>query len=352
MQIETQKVKTALLVFFLVTVFGISASIFAEESSLNNDNIFLDSDQDGLSDTEEETYGTDPKNQDSDGDGYSDGAEIKSGYNPLKPAPGDKISEDTSETSVAIDYNPSSGEANVTEELSAKLAAMASNGEAIPENVSLSDIDSIVDESIYEETTIEELPKVERADIKIKDQSYSKLSEEKRKQKIKEDEEEYTSTILYILSNNLPHNISEEEGFSKFSQDIYRRIGGVLTSPDEIKYFEDLAGKGEIILEQMSETEVPENMIDNHIEAMEIAQYAISLKNTVKIDMSDPVGSLISLSGVESFMVMTSDFIERMEKESSKSEEENIDSIATAEPDEVVTSSEEKDDESLEDKTE
>ena len=43
----------------------------------------LDTDQDGLSDADESTYGTDPNNPDTDGDGYLDGPEVESGYNPL-----------------------------------------------------------------------------------------------------------------------------------------------------------------------------------------------------------------------------------------------------------------------------
>jgi len=42
-----------------------------------------DSDGDGLLDSEEATYGTDPLNPDSDGDGYDDGTEVAGGYNPL-----------------------------------------------------------------------------------------------------------------------------------------------------------------------------------------------------------------------------------------------------------------------------
>jgi len=41
-----------------------------------------DSDNDGLSNSEEEKYGTDPKNPDTDGDSYLDGAEVEAGYNP------------------------------------------------------------------------------------------------------------------------------------------------------------------------------------------------------------------------------------------------------------------------------
>ncbi|MCK5061380.1 hypothetical protein KAR28_02425 [Candidatus Parcubacteria bacterium] len=42
-----------------------------------------DSDNDGLLDSLETFYGTDPKNSDSDGDGYKDGDEVRNGYNPL-----------------------------------------------------------------------------------------------------------------------------------------------------------------------------------------------------------------------------------------------------------------------------
>ncbi len=42
-----------------------------------------DSDQDGLTALQEQTYGSDPQNPDTDGDGYLDGAEVSSGYNPI-----------------------------------------------------------------------------------------------------------------------------------------------------------------------------------------------------------------------------------------------------------------------------
>lgn len=44
-----------------------------------------DSDNDGLTDEEEEQYGTDPNNPDTDGDGFDDLTEIEGGYNPLGP---------------------------------------------------------------------------------------------------------------------------------------------------------------------------------------------------------------------------------------------------------------------------
>lgn len=45
----------------------------------------MDSDGDGLTDSEEINYGTDPNNPDTDGDFYKDGDEVKNGYNPNDP---------------------------------------------------------------------------------------------------------------------------------------------------------------------------------------------------------------------------------------------------------------------------
>lgn len=44
-----------------------------------------DTDGDGLTDTEEVTYGTDPENSDTDGDTYLDGDEVAAGYDPNGP---------------------------------------------------------------------------------------------------------------------------------------------------------------------------------------------------------------------------------------------------------------------------
>lgn len=48
-----------------------------------------DSDRDGLSNWEEQIYGTDPNKADTDGDGYLDGEEILSRHDPLKKGPND-----------------------------------------------------------------------------------------------------------------------------------------------------------------------------------------------------------------------------------------------------------------------
>lgn len=83
--------KKKLAAVFVATFAVFAMTYFAMAENKSDNNVFLDSDQDGLTDQEEKALGTNPNMADTDGDGYSDGAEIKSGYNPLKPAPGDQL---------------------------------------------------------------------------------------------------------------------------------------------------------------------------------------------------------------------------------------------------------------------
>ena len=56
----------------------------SEENNLGTNKNNSDTDQDGLSDFEEtEKWKTDPLDPDTDGDSYLDGAEVESGYDPL-----------------------------------------------------------------------------------------------------------------------------------------------------------------------------------------------------------------------------------------------------------------------------
>lgn len=50
-----------------------------------------DTDGDGLPDHLETIYRTDRAKSDTDGDGFLDGSEVANGYDPTKPAPGDKV---------------------------------------------------------------------------------------------------------------------------------------------------------------------------------------------------------------------------------------------------------------------
>ncbi len=53
------------------------------DKTADEEQLEMDSDNDGLTDEEEAQYGTDPDNPDTDGDGYLDGEEVRNGYDPI-----------------------------------------------------------------------------------------------------------------------------------------------------------------------------------------------------------------------------------------------------------------------------
>lgn len=313
--IEVKKVKTALLVFLLLLFFSFSFSIIARENS-SDESIFLDSDQDGLSDEDETKYGTDPENPDSDKDGYKDGSEVDSGYDPLKPAPGDKIGAPAVKAP-NIDVNIESG--NLTDQFSQKIAEMVAAGDSTA-GVSMASINSLIEENLAGTISFEDLPEIDESKIKIKKQDYSGYGKEKQERKYKEDNEEYLSSIFYIMTNNLPHSIDSKDAIESFSSEILKMIplAASGTGSTGFEYFIDLADKGAIILEKLNDLEVPQEMLEMHKKGIQLATYAISLKDKVKIDNSDPIASLISFSEVESLMVLVSDYV--METEARLSE--------------------------------
>ncbi|HFC76674.1 MAG TPA: hypothetical protein ENJ27_00365 [Candidatus Moranbacteria bacterium] len=323
MYLEINKTKQTFLIFFLLILFGSSISIFAKNNSNGNKNIFLDTDQDGLSDQEEVVYGTDPKNPDSDGDGYSDGTEVKSGYDPLKPAPGDKIVDNNKkvkignregETNLVSDIdlkNKDNKDNNLTEELSVKLATAIADNDQESKGVTMDEINSMIDESVSDNMTFDDLPKVDKSKIKIKKQKYSKFSKEKRERKIKKDNEEYLTTVSYLMINNLPYKISKPDDINGFTKEITTKISSLMSvsnTPEAVDYFKNIGKKGANALKQLQEVEVPEDLVETHIKGIQILTYAIKLSSVTTIDHSDPIKSIFALGKVQNLLTLMSDF--------------------------------------------
>ncbi|KKR03241.1 MAG: Sulfurtransferase [Candidatus Uhrbacteria bacterium GW2011_GWF2_39_13] len=97
--IKHKKTVLSLTILTIIVVSLVSSYFYAtykqnaeyqkwlEESQryTSNQNINLDSNNDGLTNLEETKLVTDPNNRDTDSDGYSDGEEVKNGYNPNGP---------------------------------------------------------------------------------------------------------------------------------------------------------------------------------------------------------------------------------------------------------------------------
>lgn len=93
-------------VFAAVIAAGAVFIVFKEKQKLQYENllavneekkqqVFKDSDNDGLKDWEEELWNTDPSNPDTDNDGTSDYEEIRQERNPLVKGPDDKLDRET-----------------------------------------------------------------------------------------------------------------------------------------------------------------------------------------------------------------------------------------------------------------
>jgi hypothetical protein len=301
---KLNQTKISFIIFAILCIFSLAFFSWADENSSSGKNIFLDSDQDGLSDDEEITYGTNPSSRDSDGDGYSDGAEVKSGYDPLKPAPGDKIIKTQK---IAIEKIENSEDKNLTTEISNELASLITERAAEKKTITTDDLDSMIENVAGPTLSYEDLPEVDTSEIKIKKQNYSDLSKDGREEKEKKDAEEYLVAVSYVIVNYLPEKIENTSDLENMASTLVARIQGLSSDISDVSYFENLAKKSEESLEQLKEIEVPENMIDIHTKGIQLMKYSITLKDTAKPDPADPIKSIANLSKVKSVIVLSSD---------------------------------------------
>lgn len=300
-------------VVFFASLVVFSLGIFLSVSAtdvFSGKNIFEDSDTDGLTNEEERLYGTDPFNKDSDGDGYSDGVEIKGGYNPLKKAPGDKISVngESDEESLSTD---SVSKENLTQKISTEVAKLVSEKDINNADLSLGDLDSAVSSVLNNNADIT-LPTVSIDEIRVKKLSKKEksLSSSERKSKEEEYIVEYLTSMAYIMANNSPSAFQTEDQLQSLASSVADQSNNALLLGD-FSYIADISKNGERMLEQIKEVEVPEAMIDMHLKALQMAKYAVSLKDELlatKNNTDDPLANIAVLSKIQGFLSVTTAF--------------------------------------------
>ncbi len=313
---KLNQTKISFLVFAVLCAASFAFFVKANDSASSDKNIFEDSDQDGLSDDEEKAYGTDANNKDTDGDGYTDGVEVKSGYDPLKHAPGDKIVQ--SSKFKVQSSNENTNEENLTQEVSEEVANLITQKAGENQEIALEDLDAIIQKTTGETLTFEDLPAIDEKEINVKEQNYSGLSDEKRAEKEKEDALEYLVAVSYILINNSPQKITETKDLENFTQEIITQVELFSVSMNNTKYFSDLADKGESVLEQLKGLEVPEKMLDYHIKGMKMAKYAISLREEASMTSDDPIANIANLSKVQNLINLSIEFSDNISSNLSK----------------------------------
>jgi hypothetical protein len=113
---------------------------------------------------------------------------------------------------------------NLTETAATQLAGIISATGSQDVEVTLDNIDELIQEALDAGSQEIILPEVDVEKIKIKEQKYSKLSDEERAQKENEDATDYLVSAAYILASNSPETLTSPENL------------GVIVTPPCLKY--------------------------------------------------------------------------------------------------------------------
>jgi Bacterial TSP3 repeat len=294
--------------FFLFLFFSSTFLVAQGQSESSAKNIFVDSDQDNLSFEEEKLYGTNPNLADTDSDGYSDGVEIESGYNPLLPAPGDRI---VKPKSVAVEEYPTN-QKNLTNEVSEQIAGVLSNVTEENKELSFDEINTAVEKAIGGESEELILPEVDIKEIKIKKAPSSKLKEKERLQEEKKDVLEYLTVMSYIMASNSPTQFKTEDELGSVLGNLSNQAILGLTNGNT-EFTKSLAERGQKILDESKKVEVPESMVDIHIKALKMGLYAASLKDELRPDGEDPLGQIGVLSRMQALLTVADQFTDEVQ---------------------------------------
>ena len=273
-----------------------------------------DSDNDGLTDTEESIYKTDPLNPDTDNDGYSDGVEIKSGYDPLKPAPDDRLSTPKDQTTVASIQN----EQLLTEKFAQTTRGFLETKDG--QTISPIEIDSFINDNFSSQMkdypSFDNLPDIDRAKIKVKKQDYGNLNEELRKEKLYNDTKEYLVDLLTLFYSNLPEGAISNNDITTLYDNILRKLATLSTTNPDYVFFRNFANKMSLALDQAYEIEVPEQLLEDHIQTLRIVRGFLQIKDDTTISsIEDPLSQMIILTRGRNLMQFTQTFlIEKTQK--------------------------------------
>lgn len=334
--IGTEKLRMPFFIFFTLLLSGFGFFSVAKED-FSGKNIFHDADQDGLTDEEERLYGTDPRNSDTDGDGYSDGAEVRSGYDPLKASPGDKIlpsgkeriaintseeSEDAS--SLSQEETPSAGQGgfeedetnNLTSQVSSEIAEiLESSSESGELSISIQEmqerLQKLLDTRGGDDIV---LPEVSDDEVRIQKIDCEKLSREDCADKTKEETLSYLTKVSYIMASHAPEVLSEPEDLEKLATTL---ISGVMGSIEDgnTSYLDTLTEKGDRALEELNAIDVPENMVPSHKQAIQLFLYSKSLQKEIGSFESDPLAGAVTLSKMQGLLGLVSKFVRQVDSD-------------------------------------
>ncbi len=290
---------------------------FLSNVNIGNSDVFHDRDQDGLTDEEEFMYGTDINNPDSDGDGYRDGVEVESGYDPLIPAPEDKILF-KNETSVVLEE-----EDNLTEDFLKKLETEKNeelallgdyynNTENFNENeekisalnkasLTSEELRTFVNQTVDESDFSDEMELISEDKIIVLDEPQG--TEEQIKKQEKEQVEKYLTQFFYVMAVNRPFAIEDQNLLPQLGAAYINQITGGLQL-GQIDQLSELKQKAQKTYEECLKIETPEKTKEIHIKTLSIIKYLIENINEEKlIDQQDPVTMALYVGKLQAALI-------------------------------------------------
>ena len=270
-----------LFVFFALLVFSIGFFVSADSNTATSRSIFLDADQDGLSDDEEKIFGTDP----------------------LKPAPGDRlVAEDDGLGKGGYD---DSSDMSLTEAASSEVAKMLSQntGAAIDMNTITASI-----ETLLQQTAVDvEVPEVKKEDVNVKTvKCKSSDSEEECTQRKKEATEEYLTVLAYLVANNSPVPLNATSDLEVLSSTLLKETSQAF-SLNSFSFLKEASTKADTFLVGLKDIEVPENMLETHIKAMRLGLFARNLGEKYEQKTDDPIAQIALLGELQGILGIAMD---------------------------------------------
>ncbi len=265
---------------------------------------FQDQDQDGLTNAEELSMGTDPNNSDTDGDGYTDGVEVESGYDPLKPAPGDRLIPEApvaEEAQVAQVKGEATEKVNLTDEFIEKLKEEkadelallnSDDGKEIDrDDISLTtkDVKTLAERVMDEASLEDDFVLLPEEDFTILDEVKDR-KEDKKKEKERKQIEQYLASTGFLLAAGMPFSVDNNES-QYFEKKIKDYITGVGVSIEEGNPSEVRRAKNKLndVLEELKQVETPFVLKDLHIRWVSLLSYLLNQDESVVFEKDDPI---------------------------------------------------------------
>jgi hypothetical protein len=292
------------LVFFVLLALSLGFYVSADDQQdVKEYSLFRDADQDGLSDEEEKVFNTNPFAKDTDGDSYSDGIEVESGYDPLKPAPGDKlVSPEDGLGKGGYDDTSVDAGANVTEQASREVAGILSGVSDENPSVKMQDINASVEQLLQQSAVDVKFPEVDVESIHIKKiKCKDSEGEEKCLKRQKEATIEYLTMLSYLVANNSPLALKKNGDLDLAASSMVGDIMGAFSTGNFSNLLKNKA-KAEAFLNNIKEVEVPENMVSTHVKALQLALFSVGLADSLGKTDNDPIGQISLLSQVQGLL--------------------------------------------------